>query len=484
MASLGGFLPPVIIEIMANAKEAIAQFEVVNTELGIMGIKAEKTGLKLDIMTASARYANIAFKALAAGALLFSGYAVEAGLKSEEVFARLNTALKDSGNSSVETQKQFKELSEANAKLGFTTDETATALGTLVTATRNTKDSQKLLATAMDYARYKHISLSEAATTLARGTQGSVKAFKEMGITLDKHLPKQEAINKAFDELNKRIGGQNQAYLNTFAGKVSVLKAQFQLLAEKLGEILIPILTKVFDFIGKHAKVILIVVGAITALLVAYKAWMLATKAVAAAQTLLNVVLDANPISLIIIAVAALIGLFVLLWNKCDTFRKIVVDVAQAVIHYVAQMVSAWGELITTILNIIEGPLKLFLEVMSHLPGVGKYAKEGLDFIQNGIKGIGDFADSTAKKLDNTANSLDKLKNKKITAPKLGGSGTGATPNSSDPYSLDNYSGGAGGAGGGGTAINQNITIYASNTNDIYKQLSKAAQTGLPIGAK
>ena len=40
-----------------------------------------------------------------------------------------------------------------------------------------------------------------------------------------------------------------------------------------------------------------------------------------------------------------------------------------------------------------------------------------------------------------------------------------------------------GGAGGGSTTI-QNITVYASNTNDIEKKMAKAAKLGVPVGAK
>jgi len=468
---------------MANAKEAIVEFEAVNKELTVMGVKAETTGVKLDVMTKAARMADVAFKFLAIGAALFTGYAVEAGLKSEEAFARLNTALKDSGNGSDATKEKFKQLAEANTKLGFSTEDTAGALGTLVTATRNAKDSQQLLGTAMDYARYKHISLQDAATTMAKATQGSARAFKEMGITLDSHLPKQQAINKAMDELNKRIGGQNQAYLNTFAGKVSVLKSQFQLLAEKLGAILIPIFTKVMGFISAHGKIILIVAGAIAAIIVAYKAWVLATKAVEAAQKMLNAVLDMNPIGLIIIAVAALIALFVILWNKCETFRKIVVTVAEGVVLYVAMMIKAWGELIVIILKVITGPLQAFLKVLSYLPGIGKYAKDGLNFIKTGIQDIGTFADSTSKKLTGVADSLDKLKNKKLTAPKASDSSSLVSNDPNSPYSLDNYSGSSGGSSGGGKAgVTQNIVVYATDTNDIAKKMAQAARTGIPIG--
>ncbi len=47
-----------------------------------------------------------------------------------------------------------------------------------------------------------------------------------------------------------------------------------------------------------------------------------ATVATSAAQGALNLVMSMNPISLIIIAITALIGVFVLLWNKCEGFRE------------------------------------------------------------------------------------------------------------------------------------------------------------------
>jgi hypothetical protein len=47
-----------------------------------------------------------------------------------------------------------------------------------------------------------------------------------------------------------------------------------------------------------------------------------ATKAWAAAQWLLNIAMDANPIGLIVLGVAALIAVIVLLWNHSEAFRK------------------------------------------------------------------------------------------------------------------------------------------------------------------
>lgn len=47
----------------------------------------------------------------------------------------------------------------------------------------------------------------------------------------------------------------------------------------------------------------------------------LATAGLSKAQAVLNAVMSANPVALVIIAITALIAIFVVLWNKCDWFR-------------------------------------------------------------------------------------------------------------------------------------------------------------------
>jgi hypothetical protein len=68
---------------------------------------------------------------------------------------------------------------------------------------------------------------------------------------------------------------------------------------------------------------------AATAKLVAQKAIQLAiagaTKAWAAAQWLLNVAMSANPIGLVVLAIIALIAIFVIAWKRSDKFRAVVV---------------------------------------------------------------------------------------------------------------------------------------------------------------
>ena len=88
------------------------------------------------------------------------------------------------------------------------------------------------------------------------------------------------------------------------------------------------------------AMVTLKVANAITAVVNAFKAWKLANEGVTAAQWLLNAAMSANPIGLIIAAVAGLVAGIIYLWNTNEGFRNACISAWNA-IKEVA--ISVWG---------------------------------------------------------------------------------------------------------------------------------------------
>lgn len=88
------------------------------------------------------------------------------------------------------------------------------------------------------------------------------------------------------------------------------------------------VLKSIFDFMGSHATTFQAIAVGILAVVVAQKlwtaateAWTMVTKAAAAAQVLLDIAMDANPIGLIVLAVIGLAAAFIYLWTHSAAFR-------------------------------------------------------------------------------------------------------------------------------------------------------------------
>lgn len=177
----------------------------------------------------------------------------------------------------------------------------------------------------------------------------------------------------------------------TLGQKVKQLKAGFETLLIELGNKLIPILTKTIDFFTKHkaaAEALATVIGVVlTAAVVkfatsavtgaikgvkdirddvkdaakAIKGFAQSEKLAAAAtkvwegiQAAFNVVMDANPIVLVVIAIVALVAALIYAYYHCATFRRIVqeafhgVEIAAMAIWHALQ--SAWNGIVAGVM--------------------------------------------------------------------------------------------------------------------------------------
>lgn len=96
-----------------------------------------------------------------------------------------------------------------------------------------------------------------------------------------------------------------------------------------------------------------------TAKFIAQKAAMLAstiaTNAMAVAQAALNLVMSMNPITLIIIAIVALIAIIVLLWTKCEWFRDGVMAVINTIWSVIQTVATFIGNIFQTVFNVVSG---------------------------------------------------------------------------------------------------------------------------------
>lgn len=94
------------------------------------------------------------------------------------------------------------------------------------------------------------------------------------------------------------------------------------------------------------------------------KAWEIATKAQTAAQWLLNIAQSASPTTLVIMAIMALVTVFVLLWNKCEGFRNFWINLWEKVKEATSKAKEFIGKKIDSIKKFFTDTLPKAINVM------------------------------------------------------------------------------------------------------------------------
>lgn len=476
---LGGFLPPVVFTITANATQAIAGFAKVNTQLKVMEAQALKTGRAVSATTKALVVATAAAKAFAVVGVAFAAYGVKEIMALEQAYTRLGQTMSAIGVSTEENRTKLADTAQSMEMLGFDAATASDALAILLQTTKSVETSQKLLATAADLARARQMDLATAARLLSRAQAGNTRIFSMFGIQLDKNKDKAAATKEAMEKLSQVIGGQAEAYTKTLAGQLAVLGKQIENVAEGIGAALLPYLQKFLEliqrlgkFLSEH-KEILAAVGfmigtvLVTAVVLLTKKLALMTAAWVAANW---------PIMAVVAALAAAGAAFVWAWNKFKGFRD-------AVITYGKSLLKFWGALANGVLLFAETAVMAFqlalngflllvrasanaqiaLGKLKNDDEMVKRGKDTLRWIDSVNKNIEDFGNKivTARgKLDefvkNAITKLDTLGDKKID---LSG------------FKLPSLKIGDFGNQGGGTPSDP-----TGLAEDIQKSLAKAAQ--------
>lgn len=131
------------------------------------------------------------------------------------------------------------------------------------------------------------------------------------------------------------------------------------------------------------------VIGFVTAI----QAVMAATEGMTAAQAALNVVMNANPIGIIITAVAALgLGVYELIkhWDSVSAAMSVAWEWMKGVATFIGQkLLSVLKTVGNVILDYILAPIRFVLTALTKIPFIGDKVQGGLDFV-NSLKFGGD----------------------------------------------------------------------------------------------
>ncbi|CAB4128114.1 Caudovirus, tape measure, N-terminal [uncultured Caudovirales phage] len=254
----------------------------------------------------------------------------------------------------------------------------------------------KLQAEELNQLSERGVPLMQELARMTGKNKGELYKMAEQGaITSD-------VLQQAFKNMTSEGGmyfGLMDKQSQTTAGKWSTFVGQLQTLGIKLGEMLLPVLSKFADFgimLTNNKgllKDIAIVVGILTGAFIVYKTAMLvstiATGGMSTAMASLNAIMYANPIGLIIVAIASL-----------------VTGVVLAIRHF-----ESWGATLLWFFGPIGRLISLFKMVYDNWGRIKKaFSGGGIDGMIKGLKILGGLIiDVFLKPLEQIGGFFDKL---------------------------------------------------------------------------
>lgn len=207
------------------------------------------------------------------------------------------------------------------------------------------------------------------------------------------------------------------------------------------------------------------------------------TKIWTGAQWLLNIALNANPIGLIILGVAALIGIIaaVVKWyDKWGAAATLLLGPLGLIINIIMTIKRNWDSITdaftnggfiagikrigVVLLDVILYPVQQLLEILSYIPGLGKLAGKGAAAIQN-IRVKLDLAQPDDEKKENKQES----KSTGVTAKSIIGDKKTGRPDDTDKNTVNDKKikelnlSRSGNNSGGGKSITMNLTMNITN---------------------
>ncbi|SHW96569.1 Putative phage tail tape measure protein TMP [Mycobacteroides abscessus subsp. abscessus] len=350
-------------DVLSNAANASsAEITDVAQALQSGGAVANQFGLKLeDTAAAIGLLANNGIKGSDAGTLLKSALLAltDTSNPAQGAIEELGLTVYDAQGRFVGLEKLFGDLQAASQRMTPEMYQAATTTLFGSDAARLAGIAAKDGAAGYDQMRdamEKQGSAAKLAAAQNQGLPGVIERLKNaaetLAITLFEKV--QGPLSSIGDGLTGFTNKMQDAFENPAvsqaAGNIgtalSGIGAAFGRVLSAVGPSLVAGLSNAVNLIVRFKDFLI----PLAAGLVAYKTVMLAitvaTKAWAAVQALLNIALTANPIGLIIAAIAGLVAGIVVLYNRNETFRKIVQTTWAAIKTAIS---AVWNWLSTTV---------------------------------------------------------------------------------------------------------------------------------------
>jgi hypothetical protein len=335
-------------------------------------------GMNVDI-----RKIGIGMTAAGAAITGFLGLATKAAADEQVGIERLRVAMDNVGlaygGATGELENWIDKTQQATA---FEDSQQREALSTLVPLTKDLSKAQELLGIAMDVARWKGMDLVTASELISKVYAGNLGMLTRYGIIVDKNATSTEALA----QVQKMAAGQAQAYAQTAAGQMELLKNNMGDVMEGIGGALIPLLSDLFkriqpvlegikEWITQNpglTKTIVIIVAAIGGLLMVLGPLLVLLPGIVAVLPFLGGALAAltGPVGIAIAAIAALIAIGVLVWKNWDTISEKAKEIWGGIVSFFKGIWNALVSGFENYVNIYINGINSIIGLINKIPGV------------------------------------------------------------------------------------------------------------------
>lgn len=167
----------------------------------------------------------------------FLGESLKAYSENETAVKRLNLALQNQGFYTDAYSKDLQGLATQLQSVSTFSDEaileTMQLLTTFGLAGKELKSTTKA---ALDLSTGLGIDLRTATMLLGKAWEGNTTMLQRYGIVVDSSLSASERFEAVLRKINDRFGGSAQTQASTYAGKIEILKNNFNDLQESIGK--------------------------------------------------------------------------------------------------------------------------------------------------------------------------------------------------------------------------------------------------------
>ena len=165
----------------------------------------------------------------------YSKNAVKAFMADEKAAKALELQLKNTGFAFSAPAVEYY-IGNLQKATGVLDDELRPAFQQLLTVTGSVTQSQDALATALNISAATGKSVQEVSSALTRAYSGNTTGLSRLGAGISKATLKTGNMEKIMAELNQKFAGQSVARLDTYAGKMDLLKVSAENASEIIGK--------------------------------------------------------------------------------------------------------------------------------------------------------------------------------------------------------------------------------------------------------